>query len=103
MRLLYGRHFGERYAAIAEYIPIGTSVVDVCAGDCYLYRKHLHRKSIRYLGLDASVRLVRWARRRGIEAREFNLWIDDVPGGDIVLMQASLYNSYRTRKRSSRS
>jgi hypothetical protein len=91
MRLLYGRHFDERYAAIAEHIPTGTSVVDVCAGDCYLYRKHLRRKSVAYLGLDASARLVGWARRQGVEAREFNLWIDDVPGGDIVLMQASLY------------
>ncbi len=91
MRLLYGRHFGARYAAIAAEIPSGAEVIDVCAGDGYLYLKFLRQKSVRYLGLDISPRLVDWARKRGVSARQFNLWHDTLPPGDVVVMQASLY------------
>jgi trans-aconitate methyltransferase len=91
MRLLYGRHFNERYAAIAAHIPTGSAVVDVCAGDCYLYLSFLRDKSVSYIGLDISPALVRWAQQRGVQARVFNLWQDDPPGGDVLVMQASLY------------
>ena len=91
MRVLYGRHFGARYAAIAAEIPSGAEVIDVCAGDGYLYLKFLRQKSVRYLGLDISPRLVDWARKRGVSARQFNLWQDTLPPGDVVVMQASLY------------
>jgi hypothetical protein len=91
MRLLYGRYFEARYAAVAEEIPRGSMVVDVCAGDCYLYLKHLRHKEVSYLGLDISPRLVRWARRHGASAQEFDLWKDEVPTAEIVVLQASLY------------
>jgi len=91
MRVLYGRHFGARYAAIAAEIPSGAEVIDVCAGDGYLYLKFLRQKSVRYLGLDISPRLVDWARKHGVSARQFNLWQDTLPPGDVVVMQASLY------------
>jgi SAM-dependent methyltransferase len=91
MRALYGKHFRARYLAIADEIPEGSRVVDVCAGDCYLYLRFLRQKSVEYLGLDLSPRLVEWARRRGVNARVFNLWEDDVPTAEIVVMQASLY------------
>lgn len=91
MRLLYGRFFDARYLAIAAEVPENSEVVDVCAGDCHLYLKYLHRKSVKYLGLDISPRLVRWAQKRGVLVREFNVWEDEVPTGEIVIMQASLY------------
>jgi trans-aconitate methyltransferase len=91
MRALYGRHFHARYQAIAAFVPPGVEVVDVCAGDCYLYLTQLRAKSVQYLGLDISPQMVAWARRRGIAAQEFNVWQDVIPHADFVLMQASLY------------
>jgi len=91
MRALYGRHFDARYEVVAAEIPSGASVVDVCAGDAYLYLKCLRHKSVRYLALDISPPMVAWANQHGIPARQFNLWQDTPPPGDIVVMQASLY------------
>lgn len=91
MRLLYGRYFEARYAAIAEEVPQGSTIVDVCAGDCYLYLGHLRHKGVAYLGLDISPQLVRWARSHGAPAKEFDLWRDQVPTAEVVVLQASLY------------
>jgi hypothetical protein len=93
MRLLYGRHFEARYAAIAAEITAGAgqSVVDVCAGDAYLYLKYLRSKPVQYLGLDFSPQMVRWAQQHGASMRVFDVWREEVPAGDVVVMQASLY------------
>jgi hypothetical protein len=91
MRSLYGRYFKARYQALADVIPEKAQVIDVCAGDAYLYRKYLHAKSVAYTGLDLSPHMVREARRWGIQAEEFNLWTDELPRAEIVILQASLY------------
>jgi len=91
MRLLYGRHFEARYVALAAEIPAGVDVVDVCAGDGYLYLRYLRSKAVEYLGLDISPHLVRWAQQHGVPARQFDLWREEVPPGDVVVMQAGLY------------
>lgn len=94
MQILYGRHFEARYATVAAEIPPATTVIDVCAGDGYLYQKHLRPKGVHYLGLDLSPQLVRWANQQGTPARKFNLWEDEIPVGDIIVMQASLYQFF---------
>ena len=91
MRGLYGRHFEDRYRAIAAHVPASSRVVDVCAGDAYLYLAHLRHKPVTYVAVDASPQLVAWARARGVDARVFDVWNDDLPHGDNVIMQASLY------------
>jgi hypothetical protein len=91
MRALYGKHFIPRYQAVADLIPPGTRVVDVCAGDCYLYQNFLWSKSVQYTGLDISPQFVAWAQSRGVNSRLFNAWTDDMPSGDILIMQGSLY------------
>ncbi len=91
MRVLYGRHFEARYRALADEIPDQSTVVDLCAGDCYLYRRYLRAKSVKYLGLDLSPAFVKAAQKHGVPAREFDLWREEIPRGDLVLMQASLY------------
>jgi len=98
MRLLYGRSYRDRYERLAQIIPDGSSVVDLCCGDAYLYRRFLSQKSVSYLGLDINGGFVRWLQRRGIEAREFDVRSDEIPGGDIVLMQASLYQFIPSEK-----
>jgi hypothetical protein len=91
VRLLFNRHFVERYRAISDRIPAGAEVVDVCAGDCYLYRRFLKEKHVRYIGLDLSSPFVKWACGRGIRALQFDLWKNEIPEADYVVMQSSLY------------
>lgn len=91
MRMLYGRHFRARYEALAAEIPAGAHVIDLCAGDCYLYRGFLGKKNVRYLGLELSPQFVRAAEKQGVPVKEFDVWRDEIPSAEIVLMQASLY------------
>lgn len=91
MRLLYGKNFYSRYKAIAEIIPEDSTVIDVCCGDCYLYRNYLKRKNINYLGLDINPIFVNKAKEKGINARVFDLHRDELPTAPYIILQASLY------------
>jgi hypothetical protein len=91
MRLLYGSHFRDRYRAVAAEVPAGASVVDVCAGDAYLYRAFLRGRVSSYLALDGSAAMVEGSRRRSVDARLHDLWHDPVPEADVVILQGSLY------------
>lgn len=92
MRGLY-RHGGyaARYELVGRLVPAGARVVEVCCGDCYLYERHLRAKGARYVGLDISESFVRAAQRRGIDVRMFDLWQEELPRAQVVIMQASLY------------
>lgn len=91
MRLLYGKYFEARYQAIADEIPAGLSVVDVCAGDAYLFLKYLKWKQIDYLALDISPQMVAWALKQSVPAMQLNVRDKNLPVADVVVMQASLY------------
>src|SRR5262245_17726938 len=89
----YGRHYGERYRAIAELIPAGASVLDLCCGPGILYQRYLKRKPVSYTGLDINEKFVRHVFRHGGVGKVHNLWSDDpLPQADYVVMQASLYH-----------
>ena len=91
MRLLYGRHFEDRYKIVAEQIPSHTSVVDVCAGDAYLYTKYLKTKYIDYLAVDNSPHFIQSALKRKIKCQRLNIIEDRIPYAEVVVMMASLY------------
>ncbi len=91
MRMLYWKNFDARYQVIANEIPEGASVVDVCAGDAYLYTNFLIKKNIRYIALDNSPYFLRWAQKKGMDYRKVNVFFDEIPKGDVVVMMASLY------------
>jgi len=91
MRVLYGKHFEERYRALAELIPENVSVTEVCMGDAYLYRHYLKQKNIEYVGLDMNPVFVAGALRRDIDAHYHNVAADPIPSADYIIMQASLY------------
>ncbi len=91
MRLLYGRYFYARYTAIAQEIETGCQVVDVCAGDGRLYTSYLREKSIAYEALDISPQSIQHLQQRGVSAHCFDVWHDELPVADVVVMQASLY------------
>ena len=91
IRLLYGRHFQDRYRALAGMIPGQSSVVELCCGDCYLLTHYLGAKQVNYLGLDKSSQFISPAQKRGINVRQFDVRVDPIPAGDIIMMQGSLY------------
>lgn len=93
MLLLYGRHYPSRYRAIAELIPPGSSVLDLCCGPALLYHRYLRAKSVQYTGLDINAKFIEELIRRGGQGRVWDLRSDEpLPAADYVIMQASLYH-----------
>ncbi len=89
---LYGRHYFARQRVLADLIPDGASLVELCAGPGLLYRRHLRERGIRYTGIDLSQKFVAAIRRTGAAALAWDLRDDrPLPAADYVLMQASLY------------
>jgi SAM-dependent methyltransferase len=92
MRVLYGRHYEARYRAIAELIPEGSSVLDLCCGPGVLYDRHLRHKGVVYTGLDINRRFVARVGRSGATALVWNLNDGrELPSADFVVLEASLY------------
>ncbi len=90
---LYGRHYPSRYRTLAELIPQGSSVLDLCCGPAVLYERYLRRKSVEYTGLDINETFVNGLKRRGVRAELWDLREDaPLPRADSVVMQASLYH-----------
>lgn len=93
MLALYGRHYGSRYRAIAELVPNGSSVLDLCCGPALLYHRYLRHKSVRYTGLDVNAEFIERLTRRGASGQVRDLRSEEaLPEADYVIMQASLYH-----------
>ena len=93
MRVLYGRQYASRWTKIAELIPAGSTVIDLCCGSAVLYHRHLRQKSVDYTGLDISSRFVNALTERGVKSLVWDLREDTpLPRADVVVMQASLYH-----------
>lgn len=90
MKWSYKGNYKKRYEVLADLIEPGTSLVDVCCGDCQIY-DFIKDKNIDYLGLDFNPTFVRLANKKGIQSRQFNVYKDEMPQADTILMQASLY------------
>jgi SAM-dependent methyltransferase len=94
MRVLYGRHYAARMRSVAEQVPPGASVLELCCGPGTLYRRYLHGRVGGYIGLDVNESFVADLQRRGIDARRIDLADPSapLPAADVALMQASLYH-----------
>jgi SAM-dependent methyltransferase len=94
MRGLYGRHYAARMSAVAEQVPAGASVVELCCGPGTLYRRYLQARTSSYIGLDVNGRFVARLRREGIDARQVDLAAaaEPLPAADVAIIQASLYH-----------
>lgn len=90
IRFSYGRHSRARYEAIASLVDRGSSLVDVCCGDCRVFQ-FLKGKDVDYLGLDFNPAFIRAAHKKGIKAHLCDIREDPVPSTDYVLIQGSLY------------
>ncbi len=91
LRLLYRSCYHERLDAVASEIPAGSSVTDLCAGDCALYRYALKGKEVEYLACDSNDRFLQWAEKKGIPNRRIDVLSDEIPPADCVVMMGSLY------------
>lgn len=94
MRALYGRHYSARMRVLAEQVPPGCSVLELCCGPGTLYWRHLRQRTSAYIGIDVNARFVAALRRGGADARIVDLArsSEPLPEADIVLIQASLYH-----------
>lgn len=92
MRISYGRHYSERYTALEKHIPSNAHVLELCMGDAFLYHNHLRQKNVRYSCADINPVFVKAAKRRGIDAQRIDLFKDEIPKSDYVLVQGSLYH-----------
>jgi SAM-dependent methyltransferase len=92
MRALYRSSYRIRHERIAELVPHGASVLEVCCGPGRLYLDHLRERGVRYIGLDLSPSFVRYVRARGGNARVWDARSPEpLPAAEWVVMQASLY------------
>src|ERR671917_24935 len=62
MRVLYGRYYAARDAAVAAHIPDGASVLELCCGPGRLHERELRGRIGAYVALDASARAVARSR-----------------------------------------
>lgn len=93
MLALYRRHYAERYEAIANLIPEGAVVLELCCGPGVLYDRYLRNKNVSYRGLDFSEKFVSQLRRKGVAAEQWDLRSHrPLPHAEYVIMQASLYH-----------
>ncbi len=96
IRILYGKHFLERYKSIKEYIPRGASVADICSGDCNLYHFALRGRN-NYIGVDMNPSLNK--KNRIINQTKIDVINDPLPISDFVIMQGSLYQFFPDHKK----
>lgn len=90
MRLLCFGYYHERYQEVADLIPQNSSVLDVCCGDCMLY-DFLKFKNVNYTGIDFNQTFVTVAKKRGLEVIKANVFTDNLPRADYVVLLSSLY------------
>ncbi|MDQ6775900.1 MAG: class I SAM-dependent methyltransferase [Actinomycetota bacterium] len=86
MRVLYGRHYAARMRAVAEQVPAGASVLELCCGPGTLYSRYLRGRAGAYIGVDVNEGFVDARRIDLASGRE------PLPEADVAIMQASLYH-----------
>jgi hypothetical protein len=94
MRALYGRHYAARMRVVADRVPLGASVLELCPGPGGLYERHLRARAGAYIGVDVNDRFVTRLRGLGARAmvRDLATGAASLPSADVVIMQASLYH-----------
>src|SRR5262245_39827986 len=93
MRALYGLAYNERYWALAEVIPEGGSVLDLCCGPATLFHRYLKQKRVHYTGLDINPGFIKRLSAGGATGMVWNLRENRaLPRAEYVIMQASLYH-----------
>lgn len=93
MMMLYGTAYVDRYRALADRIPAGTTVTDLCCGPATLFHRYLKPKGVRYTGLDINPKFAADLSASGGTGLRWDMTEDKpFPPADYVIMQASLYH-----------
>jgi SAM-dependent methyltransferase len=69
MWLFYGSRLSQRFDSVAQLIPSGSSVIDLCCGDGAFYFDHLSQKNVDYSGVDLSRSLTKRLLSKGISVK----------------------------------
>lgn len=89
---LLGADQKRPFDQVAQLVPSGASVTDLCCGPADLFTRHLARKGCSYIGLDFNGRFRQDMRRRGVDYRFIQLPDDRIPASDVVVMCSSFYH-----------
>ncbi|GAC1577857.1 MAG: hypothetical protein NVS3B18_11620 [Candidatus Dormibacteria bacterium] len=93
MRALYGRNYPARLRAVADQVPSGSSVLELCPGPGALYRRHLRGRVSAYTGVEVNPGFADHLRRLGATVVQRDLSVPGpLPEADVVIIQASLYH-----------
>ena len=84
MRVLYGRYYAARDAAVAAHVPDGANVLELCCGPARLYLHELRGRVGGYVALDVSERFVARLRALGVDARCADVASAELPVADVV-------------------
>jgi hypothetical protein len=92
MQLAYGEHYKIRYEALSKFIPDRCQLLELCMGDAFFYLNYLKQKNLDYTCADINPVFVNAARKKGVRSSLLDVYSDDIPSSDHILMQASLYH-----------
>ena len=90
MRQLYGKGIEARNAEIVSRIHKGETVLELCCGDGTLGEQIVAAGGM-WRGMDASGALVGIAKRRGLDAAQKNVEVEEWGTADVIVLIASLY------------
>ncbi len=91
LRIKYGRFYQLRLKRVAQEVPEGARVVDLCCGDCAVYLQYLHKKGVDYLGVEINSRMARLIKEKGARVMVADVRTCDIPPCDVLLCLSSLY------------
>jgi SAM-dependent methyltransferase len=93
-RAQYGRYYSDHLKAVANEVPPGSSVVELCCGPGTLYTHHLRERTSSYIGLDMNEPFIVALRRQGVDARPVDLSNsqEPIPSADVAIIQGRLHN-----------
>jgi hypothetical protein len=92
---MYGKYYLQRYKSIAEKIPNGTTVTDVCSGDSFLYQQFLRGKN-KYTGVDINPLIP--DNSHGAKIIKMDVVNNPIPKAEYVVIQGSLYQFIPNQK-----
>lgn len=90
MKILCDEGFEKKYDHLKKEIA-DFKVLDIGCGDCYLSR---YVPKEQYAGLDINKTFVLAARKRGLDARVFDLRYEPIPEADVIVLSNVLHQLY---------
>lgn len=91
MKKLYGKQFESRYSNLAEHVPAGKTITELCPGDGYLFENYLKNTNPDYSAVEWNRKFSLYLREMGVKVITQDLTKTKIPSAQVILMQGSLY------------